>query len=247
MTRSSTKELFTPYEEPKRVLHSARRLFKTTSLDYSSLQEFNFFLDLKDQFEEEVAKTMGEPTIKEYMTITRKDYDSGINEKGRIELKGRSFLEFSNNALSGTNREDAVEHIENFLKIKANGAYTKVEWDPTNIEFENWTENDTFQFETSLFKAFDEFTYPFQIDVDVLTNDIQGFKTYDEYKNKWMYEWYKDIPWVADRPWVDYGPWKEPTYDIDHVCKPFRFKSGHVEWPTCNWKEDGYCNTGDLP
>ncbi|GJR07996.1 hypothetical protein Tco_0790648 [Tanacetum coccineum] len=25
------------------------------------------------------------------------------------------------------------------------------------------------------------------------------------------------------------------------------FKTGHVEWSTCNWKDDGYCNGGDLP
>nr|GEZ08883.1 hypothetical protein [Tanacetum cinerariifolium] len=42
------------------------------------------------------------------------------------------------------------------------------------------------------------------------------------------------------------GIWKEPTNDICHECKPFDFKSRHVEWPTCNWKEDGYCNGGDL-
>nr|GEX52544.1 reverse transcriptase domain-containing protein [Tanacetum cinerariifolium] len=61
---------------------------------------------------------MGELTIEEYITITRKDYDSGINEKGRIELKGRFLLELRDNAFNGTNGEDAVEHIENFKKIE---------------------------------------------------------------------------------------------------------------------------------
>ena len=28
---------------------------------------------------------------------------------------------------------------------------------------------------------------------------------------------------------------------------PLRFKIGTAKWPTCNWKKDGYCNTGDLP
>ncbi|GKG24070.1 hypothetical protein Tco_0392106, partial [Tanacetum coccineum] len=27
---------------------------------------------------------------------------------------------------------------------------------------------------------------------------------------------------------------------------PLRFKSEHAEWPTYDWKEDGYCNQGDL-
>ncbi|GKD23468.1 hypothetical protein Tco_1225171 [Tanacetum coccineum] len=39
----------------------------------------------------------------------------------------------------------------------------------------------------------------------------------------------------------------EPTDNIDHVCKPIHFKSGHAQWPTCNWKEEGCCNGGDLP
>nr|GEX58538.1 hypothetical protein [Tanacetum cinerariifolium] len=52
MTRSSTKELFTPFKEPKRVLHSARKLFKTTSLDYSSSSKFDLFSYLEDQIED---------------------------------------------------------------------------------------------------------------------------------------------------------------------------------------------------
>ncbi|GKB78461.1 hypothetical protein Tco_0945356 [Tanacetum coccineum] len=85
------------------------------------------------------------------------------------------------------------------------------------------------------------------IDIDVLTNDIPGFKTYDEYKDVWIYEWNKDVPWVANRPWLDYGPWMEPSDDIEHVCKLFRFNNGHAKWPTCNWKKEKYCNGGDLP
>ncbi|GKC00071.1 hypothetical protein Tco_0986207 [Tanacetum coccineum] len=87
------------------------------------------------------------------MTITRINNESG-NEKGRIELKGQFLLELQNNAFSGTNGEDATEHIENFLKIvdslsipnmsnnqlsiETNGDNTKVEWDPTNIKLKNW-------------------------------------------------------------------------------------------------------------
>ncbi|GKD43755.1 hypothetical protein Tco_1268400, partial [Tanacetum coccineum] len=38
----------------------------------------------------------------------------------------------------------------------------------------------------------------------------------------------------------------EPLDKIHHECNPLRFKNGTAIWPTCNWKEDGYCNTGDL-
>ncbi|GKB05726.1 hypothetical protein Tco_0833921 [Tanacetum coccineum] len=92
MTRSSTKDLFTPYEEPKRVLHSTRKLFKTTSLDYSSSLEFDLFSNIKDQCKEEVTEAIGEPTMEEYMTKTREDYRLGIarpkiDEKAHFELK----------------------------------------------------------------------------------------------------------------------------------------------------------------
>ncbi|GKD51934.1 hypothetical protein Tco_1280910 [Tanacetum coccineum] len=74
----------------------------------------------------------------------------------------------------------------------------------------------------------------------------EGFKTYEEYKNNWIYEWNKDVPWVHERPLTKNGVWKEPT-PVKHHCKPFNYKSGCSEWPTCSWKDDGYCNRGNLP
>ncbi|GJU20911.1 hypothetical protein Tco_1154253 [Tanacetum coccineum] len=108
-------------------------------------------------------------------------------------------------------------------------------------------DTNIFHFKTPLCEAFKEFNYLLKIDVDVLTNDIPRFKTYDEYKDAWIYEWNKDVPWVANMPWLDYGPWMEPCDDIKHICKPFCFKNGHAEWPTCNWKMEKYGNGGDLP
>ncbi|GJW01104.1 hypothetical protein Tco_1556355 [Tanacetum coccineum] len=57
-----------------------------------------------------------EPTVKEYITITRINHESG-NERGGIELMGRFIIDLSNNAFSGTNGEDTVKHVEKFLKI----------------------------------------------------------------------------------------------------------------------------------
>ncbi|GKA18380.1 hypothetical protein Tco_0698295 [Tanacetum coccineum] len=108
-------------------------------------------------------------------------------------------------------------------------------------------DTDIFHFETPLCEAFKKFNYLVNIDVDVLTNDILGFKTYDEYKDAWIYEWNNDVPWVANMSWLDYGPWMEPSDDIEHICKTFRFKNRHAKWPTCNWKMEKYCNGGDLP
>nr|GEZ57980.1 hypothetical protein [Tanacetum cinerariifolium] len=90
-----------------------------------------------------------------------------------------------------------------------------------------------------------QFNHLLKINVDVLTNDILGFNTYDDYKDAWIYEWNKDISWVANVPWLDYGPGIEPSDDNKHIYKLFRFKNGHAKWPTCNWKMEKYCN-GEL-
>ncbi|GKB34887.1 hypothetical protein Tco_0879829 [Tanacetum coccineum] len=58
ITRSSTKELFTPFKEPEQEFRSSRKLLKTLSLDESRSPEFNLFSDLEEHSEEEVAKTM---------------------------------------------------------------------------------------------------------------------------------------------------------------------------------------------
>ncbi|GJS23236.1 hypothetical protein Tco_0451868 [Tanacetum coccineum] len=77
-------------------------------------------------------------------------------------------------------------------------------------------DTNVFNFETPMCKAFKEFKYLLQIDPDLLTKDIEGFKTYEEYK------------------------------DVKHFYKPFNYKTGCLEWPTCSFKNDGYCNGGNL-
>ncbi|GJX06057.1 hypothetical protein Tco_0193989 [Tanacetum coccineum] len=107
-------------------------------------------------------------------------------------------------------------------------------------------EVNVFDFKTPLCRAFKEFNYLLQIDPDVLTKDIDGIKTYEEYKDDWIYEWNKDVPWVHKRPWTENGVWKEPT-PVKHHCKPFNYKSGYsLVDPTVVGKDDGYCNEGNL-
>ncbi|GJS64585.1 hypothetical protein Tco_0679149 [Tanacetum coccineum] len=107
-------------------------------------------------------------------------------------------------------------------------------------------DTNIFNYETPLCSAFNEFNYLLKVDPDLLTKDIMGFKTYEDYKDDWIYEWNKDVPWVYDKPWLDNGIWKEPT-PVKHTCKPFNYKTGCSEWPTCSWRDDGYCNGGNLP
>ncbi|GJW24695.1 hypothetical protein Tco_0038506 [Tanacetum coccineum] len=107
-------------------------------------------------------------------------------------------------------------------------------------------DTNLFDFETPMCKTFKEFNYLLQIDPDLLTKDIEGFKTYEDYKDDWIYEWNKDVPWVDEIPWTDAGVWTKPT-PVKHTCKPFNYKTGCSEWPTCSWMDDGYYNGGNLP
>nr|GEU77848.1 integrase, catalytic region, zinc finger, CCHC-type, peptidase aspartic, catalytic [Tanacetum cinerariifolium] len=120
------------------------------------------------------------------------------------------------------------EYME--IKKEVYGLDSGMKYDPSDVNFGEWLalkfsnymrmdriDTDLFHFETPLCEAFNEFNYLLKIDVDVLTNDIPGFKTYDIFKDAWIYEWNKDVPWVANMPWLDYGPWMEPIDDIEHI------------------------------
>nr|GEW99751.1 hypothetical protein [Tanacetum cinerariifolium] len=78
----------------------------------------------------------------------------------------------------------------------------------------------------------------YYLDIDLLTKDIEGFKTYDVFKD--------DVPWVHEKPWTNYRAWKKPA-PVKHCCKPFNYKTGCSEWPTCSWRNDGYRNRGNFP
>ncbi|GJX21909.1 hypothetical protein Tco_0226354 [Tanacetum coccineum] len=87
MTKSSTKELITPFENPKSVFRSKRRLFETLVLVESSSSELDLFSDIEEHSEKETT---------EIMTAISK------------ELRENTF--------SGSEHEDANEHIEKSLR-----------------------------------------------------------------------------------------------------------------------------------
>ncbi|GJW45824.1 hypothetical protein Tco_0077470 [Tanacetum coccineum] len=120
MTRSSTNELFTPFKDPEREFRSSRKHFKTLSLDELRSPDFNFF-SYQEYSEEEVAETMAE-TMEQYMSKTRADYGSGVarpkyEDKYNFELEGQFLKELRTNTFSGSDHEDANEHIEKVHKI----------------------------------------------------------------------------------------------------------------------------------
>ncbi|GJW32235.1 retrovirus-related pol polyprotein from transposon TNT 1-94 [Tanacetum coccineum] len=121
MTRSSTKELLSPFKNPEQKFCSKRRLFDTPCLIESNSPEFDHFFDIKEQSDEEVRETMTE-TMEQYMSKTRGDYGSGvtrpsINQDTHFELKGQFLKELRDNTFSGSEHEDANEHIEKVLEI----------------------------------------------------------------------------------------------------------------------------------
>ncbi|GJW68719.1 hypothetical protein Tco_0123143 [Tanacetum coccineum] len=80
-----------------------------------------------------------------FVTNDQADYYSGIttitvNGKNAFELKGKFFDDLLNNAFSGTNGEDTVEHIDNFVKIVDPIKLLNVQAirDPSNSTFEKW-------------------------------------------------------------------------------------------------------------
>ncbi|GJS40149.1 hypothetical protein Tco_0565192 [Tanacetum coccineum] len=107
-------------------------------------------------------------------------------------------------------------------------------------------ETNVFDYETPLCLASNKFNYLLKVDPDLLTNDIMGFKTYEDYKDDWIYKWNENVPYVYDKLWLDNGIWKEPK-PVKHTCKPLNYKTGCSEWSTYSWREDGYCNGGNLP
>ncbi|GKC58956.1 hypothetical protein Tco_1086554 [Tanacetum coccineum] len=121
MTRSSTKELFTPFKDPEREFRSSRKHFKTLSLDESRSPNFDLFSDQEEYSEKEVTETMAE-TMDQYMSKTRADYGSGvarpkIKDNDNFELKGQFLKELRTNTFSGSDHVDANEHIKKVLEI----------------------------------------------------------------------------------------------------------------------------------
>ncbi|GJZ80124.1 hypothetical protein Tco_0644961, partial [Tanacetum coccineum] len=117
MTKSSANELYTPYKDPEREFRSSKRHFKSLSLDELRSPDFNLLSDKEYSEEEAMAETM-----EQYMSKTRTDYGSGVarpktDNKDQFELKEQFLKELRENTFSGSDNEDANEHIEKVLKI----------------------------------------------------------------------------------------------------------------------------------
>ncbi|GJV11265.1 hypothetical protein Tco_1352806 [Tanacetum coccineum] len=122
MTRSSTSELFTPYENPERQFRSSIRHLRTLSLEELRSPGFNLFSELEYSEEEEEEEEPMAETMEQYMSKTRADYGSRvvrpkIKENDSFELKGQFLKKLRSNTFSGSDHEDANEHIKKVLEI----------------------------------------------------------------------------------------------------------------------------------
>ncbi|GKC48008.1 hypothetical protein Tco_1065730 [Tanacetum coccineum] len=61
-------------------------------------------------------------------------------------------------------------------------------------------DTNIFDYETPMCKAFKEFNYLLQIDPDLLTKDIEGFKTYEDYRDDWIYNKSEELCEVHELP-----------------------------------------------
>ncbi|GJS13455.1 hypothetical protein Tco_0407927 [Tanacetum coccineum] len=108
-------------ENPEQKIRSRRRLFDTPSLVESNSPDFDHIFDIEEQSGEEVRETMTE-IMEQYMSKTRGDYRSGvtrpiINQDTHFELKGQFLKKLHDNTFSGSEHEDANEHIGKVIEI----------------------------------------------------------------------------------------------------------------------------------
>ncbi|GJY45314.1 ribonuclease H-like domain-containing protein [Tanacetum coccineum] len=114
MTRSSTKELLSPFENPEQKFRSKKRLFDTPSLIESNSPEFDHIFDIKEQSEEKVRETMTE-TMEQYMSKTRGDYGWLRNQpSGSVTTWEVLKTKFLNKYCPPARTAKKMEKINNF-------------------------------------------------------------------------------------------------------------------------------------
>ncbi|GKE58789.1 hypothetical protein Tco_1497974 [Tanacetum coccineum] len=158
-----------------------------------------------------------------------------------ISLAGATIEWFKKDCIgSVTTLEDLVEKVvQKFYQLSDDNEEMEAdEGDDLDDIVEIFKiEGILFENETPLCKAFNNFNYLLKIDTNLFTFDIQGIKTYEGY------ELNNNMAGDLEEPWSDNGV---PYQLCDHICEPYRFKSGKSKWPTCSSDINGFCNGGEL-
>ncbi|GJY02057.1 putative reverse transcriptase domain-containing protein, partial [Tanacetum coccineum] len=86
----------------------------------------------------------------------------------------------------------------------------------------------------------DEIAEVFRINTNIFDYETPLCSAFNEfnYLLKFMGRWRRNMDDA------DFGP---KSHTVKHTCKPFNYNTRCLEWPTCSWKDDGYCNGGNLP
>ncbi|GJR56346.1 hypothetical protein Tco_1406867 [Tanacetum coccineum] len=123
MTKSSNKELIEPYDEPERVLHLLRKLFKTTSFDHSSSSKFELFSDHESGSKNEDANEHIESVLEIVKLFTTPDvtqdklmlrvFPITLTGSARLDVPTRQIID-SKGAMpkmSKTNAKKAIQEM----------------------------------------------------------------------------------------------------------------------------------------
>nr|GEU31178.1 hypothetical protein [Tanacetum cinerariifolium] len=209
-------------------------------------------------------------TMKGFATNDQADYYLGItsitvNENNAYELKGKFLDDLHNNAFSGTNGEDVVEHIEYFLKIvdlidlpNVNQDKLRIVVFPILLVGNAWRWFDEIKgsitswidLTANFFKKYYSPSPTSKINTHIIKWDLTNSKFKNWLASKFMNYMTMDI-FTKGALW-DY--WKlgsdevEPTNEKTFNLKEIKQDDEQeIEWPTCSWREDGYCNRENLP
>ncbi|GKF05440.1 hypothetical protein Tco_0036108, partial [Tanacetum coccineum] len=87
MTRSSTKELLSPLENPEQVLRSRRKLFDNPSLVETNSPESEQLSKIEEHIEEEEVTNIMAETMEQYMSKTQENYGGSENEDANKHIK----------------------------------------------------------------------------------------------------------------------------------------------------------------
>ncbi|GJZ06777.1 retrovirus-related pol polyprotein from transposon TNT 1-94 [Tanacetum coccineum] len=141
MTRSSTKELFTPFENPEREFHSSRKLFKTLSLDESSLPKFDLFSYLEEHSEEEIAH--GRVHVQDPRTRSTETSNGSAAIQAQLNNLGREIKKINEKAYVAQNSKLIFEprqatypfpsHLYDGCYDEENGSYGLKDLDADSI------------------------------------------------------------------------------------------------------------------
>ncbi|GKB01783.1 hypothetical protein Tco_0829827 [Tanacetum coccineum] len=168
-----TYQMASSHPRFKHISNAQCNKIKLLLKDLAAKEIDEIILINSENIEKVMADIQIKTTMEEFATNDKANYYSGIasimvNDKRSYDLKGKFLDDLRDNAFSGTNGEDAVEHIEYFLKIV----------DPINLPNVNYERLRIFVFLISLVrkarKWFDEFKGSITSWVDLTNNGQEG-------------------------------------------------------------------------